>query len=256
MSDLSQETVSKAKDIAPWRSDLSWWVILVEGIILGGVGLLVLVDVQRANANVALIFTAALAVAGLMQLWAVARNQVPENLDSLVSGRASIAVFAGLSVLLLYFLDNLTPGVGLILVGLASLLYGLLGLVLALRTDGARRRSAIIETILFSSVGALMIYTQFAGGAAVSTAVSIIGGLVLILGVGLIIFAFLRRRDESADDQGTTADATVAKDTKPKDTKPKDSAAKDTVAKDAGVDDTETSDGPIEPIEEETENDS
>ena len=248
MSDLSNETVSKAKEIAPWRSDLSWWVILVEGIILGGVGLLVLVDVQRTNANVALIFTAALAVAGLMQLWAVARNQVPENLDSLVSGRASIAVFAGLSVLLLYFMDNLTQGVGLILVGLASLLYGLLGLVLALRTDGARRRSAIIETILFSLVGALMIYTQFAGGAAVSTAVSIIGGLALLLGIGLIIFAFLRRRDDNVDDQGTATDAPMANDTSTEDT-----VAIDVATKDAGAKDAEASAGPTE---EETENDS
>jgi uncharacterized membrane protein HdeD (DUF308 family) len=246
MTDLSHETLRKAKEIAPWRSDLKWWVILVEGIVLGIVGLLVLVDVQRTNANVALIFTAALALAGLLQLWAVARGQVPEDLDSLVSGRAAIAVFAGLSVLLLYFLDKLTQGVGLILVGLASLLYGLLGFVLVFRTDGARKRSALIETILFSLVGALMIYTQFAGATAINTALTIIGGLVLLLGIGLIIFAFLRRSESTARDQEATADVETAEPPAAENVVAENAAAKNAVVEDEAINNAERPDSPAE----------
>lgn len=184
--------VDTARELAPWRSGLAWWIVLVEGVVVAIIGLLVLLNPRGANQNLALIFTGALAVAGLLQLWSVFRNRVPETADSLVSGRASVALFAGLVILLLFFRDNLIVAVGLTTVGLASLIYGLLGLVLMFKWRGAGQRVAIIEMIFFIVVGVLMLYAQLGGADELQT-ITRDHRLALLAGAGLIAFAFYRR---------------------------------------------------------------
>ena len=202
-SDLSKEALETAKGLAPWRTSLPWWVVLIEGIVLAVIGVLVLLDPQKANVNVALILTVGLAVAGLLQLWDVIWGRAPESVDSAMAMRAAIAVFAGLVVLLLYFLNALTVQGGLIIVGLASLIYGLLGLVVVFGTIGSQRRTALLETVLFTGIGLLMLYTQFAGAEAVTTALTVAAWLVLVIGVGLIIMAIWRQQ------KGDEADAAI-----------------------------------------------
>ena len=112
-------------------------------------------------------------------------------------------------MLLLYFLGHLTPSVGLIIVGLASLLYGLLGLILVFRW-GAGRRVAIIEIIFFSVVGVLMLYAQLGGADELQTVITIISWLALLAGAALIALAFYRRsRADDVETSGATADGSA-----------------------------------------------
>ncbi len=201
----SSSPLDTAKELAPWRANLAWWIILVEGIVLAAIGLLTLFNPEGANRNLALIFTAALAVAGLLQLWSVFRSRVPDTIDSVVSGRASIAVFTGLVVILLYIRGFLTVEVGLIVVGLASLIYGLLGLLLVFKWSGAGRRTAIVEMIFFTLVGVLMLYAQLGGTDTIGGAIRIIAWLALVAGVGLIALAFYRR----STSEGSPADVSA-----------------------------------------------
>ncbi|MEA3335176.1 MAG: hypothetical protein U9R25_04650 [Chloroflexota bacterium] len=207
MSNMTQEALEKGKGLAPWRTSLPWWVVLLEGIVLGGIGLLVLLDPGKANIRLALILTAALVVAGLLQLWDVLRSRAPESIDSAAGARAGIAIFAGVVVFILYFVTDdigqklLTIPVGLIIFGSASLIYGLLGIVMIFGTRGAQRRTAIVETLFFTAIGALMLYTQFAGPEAVTTAATIGGWLALGTGVLLIGLAIWRQqKGEQADE--------------------------------------------------------
>jgi len=42
MADLTQQTLEKAKGLAPWRPNLPWWVVLIEGLAIGGMGALLI----------------------------------------------------------------------------------------------------------------------------------------------------------------------------------------------------------------------
>lgn len=194
LEELAKDTV---KELAPWRSGLAWWIILIEGIVVALAGLLMILTPRGTNRNIALFLTGALAVAGLLQLWTLLRARTPEHVDTLVSARAAVAVFAGLIVLDLFFWGHLTWQVGLITVGTASLVYGLLGLVLIYRWKGARRQNAIIETTFFVIVGLLMLYAQVGSAGSVETAIQVLAWLSLLTGLGLVGFAFFRRsKDE------------------------------------------------------------
>ena len=55
----SSSPLDTAKELAPWRANLAWWIILVEGIVLAAIGLLTLFNPEGADRDLALIFTAA-----------------------------------------------------------------------------------------------------------------------------------------------------------------------------------------------------
>jgi uncharacterized membrane protein HdeD (DUF308 family) len=199
--DLSEQAAEAAKQLAPWRTGLPWWGVLIEGIVVGGVGLLVLLDPGRANINLALALSAGLVVAGIMQFWAILNNQAPEGIDSAMSARAAIAVFAGALILLLYFLEETTVRGGMITFGLGAVVYGLLAAPIVLGTGGGQRRQALIEMLIFTAAGAVVIYTLFRGPEALNTAVTVAGWIGLLGGIALIILAIWRQQKGDEADE-------------------------------------------------------
>ncbi|MEZ4559825.1 MAG: hypothetical protein R2851_23885 [Caldilineaceae bacterium] len=95
MSELAQ-TAAKAKDLAPWRPNLPWWIVLVEGIIIGGMGLLLVVNPALSSINVAVASLSYWWSSGLLQLWAVIRNKVSERLDGIVAAGCGCRVCGSL----------------------------------------------------------------------------------------------------------------------------------------------------------------
>ncbi|MFN2134619.1 MAG: hypothetical protein ACK2UK_01610 [Candidatus Promineifilaceae bacterium] len=199
---FSQQTMDAAKGLAPWRTSLPWWVVLIEGIVVGGVGLLTVLDPRGANVNLALLFTVGLVVAGASQFWALMRGGIPEKIDSLVSARAAIAVYAGLLILVLYFIEGaLTRVAGFAVFGSAALVYGLLALVQVFRTDGNSRRQALVELLIFGLIGLVTLWGLWAGGENIVTAVNVIGWILLLGGLLLIGFAIWRwQKGDEADE--------------------------------------------------------
>ncbi len=196
MSDLTSDSLEQVKRFAPWRTNLPWWVVLIEGIVMGIVGILVLLDPQQTSVNVALFLTIVLIISGVLQLWSALRDKVTPEAESLVTARGSIALFSGIIIWILLYMDALTPDVGRIIFGLGSLTYGLLGIGVVFNTDGSQRRTTLIESIFFTIIGLLMIYVHFAGPDAIVMATRIVGWAALLSGLGLIGLAFLRWRDK------------------------------------------------------------
>jgi len=225
--DLSHETLQAAKNLAPWKTSLPWWAVLIEGIIIGGIGLLVLLDPAEANINMVLILSAGLALAGILQVWDVLTGKAPEAIDSAVSARAGIAVYAGLLILVLFFIEEITIRGGLLIFGLASLIYGILGLALIFHTHGGQRRQAIIELVLFTGAGLLMLYTLVSGPTAVTTAAKIGGWLALLSGISLIGLSIWRQQKGNEADkiiESATSAISNTKDSVASFGKPKDDA--------------------------------
>lgn len=200
--DLSDQAMEAAKQLAPWKTSLPWWVVLIEGLVVAGIGLMVILDPQGANVNLALALSAGLLIAGLLQIWDIWKERVPEKIDSLVGARAGIGVYAGLVVLVLYFIEGaLTRASGYGIFGSAAVIYGLLALVQVFRTGGDKRRQALVEFLLFTSAGAVTLYGLFAGGTAIVSAVRIIGWIFLIAGIALIGLSMWRwRKGDEADE--------------------------------------------------------
>ena len=200
--DLSDQAMDAAKQLAPWKTSLPWWVVLIEGLVIGGIGLMVILDPQGANVNLALALSVGLVISGLLQIWDIWQERVPEKIDSLVAARAGIGVYAGLVVLVLYFIEGaLTRASGYGIFGSAALIYGLLALVQVFRTGGDKRRQALIEFLLFTSAGAVTLYGLYAGGSAIVSAVRIIGWIFLIAGVALLGLSIWRwQKGDEADE--------------------------------------------------------
>ena len=207
MSEWTKDGLDQAKQLAPWRSNLPWWVVLIEGLVLGAVGVLILMDPQQTSVNVALFLTIILIISGILQLWSAIRDKVAPGAESVVTARGAIALFSGISIWLLLYMDALTPEVGRILFGLGALTYGLLGFAVVFATTGTQRRTAIIESIFYTVIGLLMIYVLFAGPTAVVTATRIVGWLALLCGLALIGLSIWRWQ------QGRQADEAIEKAT-------------------------------------------
>ncbi len=210
--DLSDQAVGAAKQLAPWSTRLPWWVVLIEGLVLGVIGLLVVIDPQGANVNLVLFLSAALVIAGLMQFWNIMSSHVPEKIDSVVASRAAVAVFAGLNILVLFFIEGaLTRVAGYSIFGTAALVYGLLALVQVFRTDGSSRRTGLVEFLVFTSVGAIALWGLYSGGDAIIQAVRIIGWIFLIGGIALIALSIWRwRKGDEADEAIEAATGVVS----------------------------------------------
>jgi uncharacterized membrane protein HdeD (DUF308 family) len=208
--DLSDQAVDAAKQLAPWSTTIPWWVVLIEGLVLGAIGLMAVFNTQGANVTLALALSAGLVVAGLVQIWGIFRETVPEKIDSAVAARAAIAVYAGLVVLIFYFLGEdaltgqpiLTRIAGYGIFASASFIYGLLALVQVIRTDGSSRRQALVEFVLFGAVGLLGLWGLFTGGENIRTAVQIIGWIFIIGGIALIGLSIWRwQKGDEADEK-------------------------------------------------------
>ena len=196
MSDLTTDSLEQVKRFAPWRTNLPWWVVLIEGVVMGIVGILVLLDPQQTSVNVALFLTIVLIISGVLQLWSALRDKVAPGAESLVTARGSIALFSGIVIWILLYMNALTPDVGRIIFGLGSLTYGLLGIGVVFNTDGNQRRTTMIESIFFTIIGLLMVYVLFAGPDAIVVATRIVGWAALLAGLALIGLAFVRWRDK------------------------------------------------------------
>ncbi len=201
--DLSNQAVDAARQLAPWSTRIPWWVVLIEGIVVGAVGLMAVFNPEGANVTIALALSAGLVIAGLTQLWAVMQNRVPDKIDSLVAARSAIAVYAGVLILVLFFIEGaLTRVSGYAAFGTAALIYGLLALLQVIRTDGNSRHQALIEFVLFTLVGILALWGLYAGGENIQTAVRVIGWIFLIGGIALIALAIWRwQKGDVADEK-------------------------------------------------------
>jgi hypothetical protein len=217
--EFSDQAVDAAKQLAPWSTRIPWWVVLIEGIVVGAVGLLAVIDPGRTNETLALALTFALLIAGLTQVWALMRSRIPDKIDAGVAARAGIAVYAGLVVLILYFLGEdattggriLTRVAGYGIFGTAAVVYGLLALVQVIRTDGSSRRQALIEFLLFTAAGVITLWGLFSGSESIAGAVRIVGWIFIVAGVALIGLSIWRRqKGDEADEMIESVTGTIS----------------------------------------------
>lgn len=198
MSSLSDKAVEQAKGLAPWSDDLPWWGIMLEGLLAIAAGLFVLLNPNESARNAGMFGIAALGIWGLMQFWWVWRRKFNESIDQWAAARGGIAIYAALLFYLLFFYNALAINVGLVILGLAGVIWGILGLPMLIRAGEGGRMGILLDSIIFALVGVSALYVLFQGPAVISTVSTIITWVLLIGGAILALMAFLRRRDVAA----------------------------------------------------------
>ncbi|MCW5879369.1 MAG: hypothetical protein KIS91_00265 [Anaerolineae bacterium] len=212
MSSLSDKAQEQARSLAPWAGGLPWWGLLVEGLLAIGAGFLVLLFPSESARNAGMFGVAALGLWGLMQFWWLFRHKFEENIDQWAAARGGIAVFAAALFFLMFYFGILVVNVGLVILGLAGIIWGILGIPMLIGVGRGGRVGITLDSIVFGLVGVAALYVLFQGPTVISTASAIITWVLIIGGVILMLIALLRRRDAArAQAQLQAAQQTASK---------------------------------------------
>ena len=197
-NDVKSKVSSTAKSAAPWRKGVPWWLVLLEGIILVGVGLYMFFAKPSTLAILGWVLALTLVAGGAISLYLAlqATEKTPARQFTLIHGAVGVA--AGGLVILLRLFNALSAETAAVLLGLGCLIYGSMGLyTLADKNLVPLRRISIIGAIFFTVLGLLLLLQGFGVGTFV-TIVQIITFAILIAGVALIIWAIALRNSAPA----------------------------------------------------------
>ena len=173
-----------------------WWLVLIEGLIAILIGLYMLIEQTNASIYFGLLLAAFLAVSGLVKVikGGVRWNAPGGKIDTI---QGLVGLIAGGGILGLYFLDVLSLEVGVTMLGIALIVYGILGLYENFFDRGGDpfAWAPVIVHAVLAAWGALIF---FARGQNINLIMW--SGLILLF-VGLIAAGYsfmLRKRGASA----------------------------------------------------------
>lgn len=193
MSDVKQRMTDAARGAAPWRQGIPWWIVLGEGVILVALGLYMLFAGSSANTLLGWGVALALLAGGALSVYlsAQAARQTPAQRWTLIHGL--VGVGGGGLLILLQLFSALTPRMGVTLLGIGCLAYGLVGLYMLIEKKLLPlRRLTVVETAIFLALGSLLLLQALGVGALV-TMLQLINLVILTGGVALIIWGFVLR---------------------------------------------------------------
>ena len=177
---------------APWSRKVSWWVVLLEGVITLAIGIYFLVQPQHSAVLVLLVLGGYLFISGILEIIASLRGARP----SIILIRAGIGLLAGLLVLLQPWLPSIDVNAARIILATGFLLSGLLGLYETIRrSDGGRFRWGALFSGLLHILLALLLFFVPSSGIPL---LNWLGTLAIIIGILLIIYAILMYREDRA----------------------------------------------------------
>lgn len=193
MSNIKARVTDAARGAAPWRRGIPWWIVLGEGVILVALGLYMLFAGSSANTLLGWGVALALLAGGALSVYLSlqATRQSPAQRWTMIHGL--VGVIGGGLLILLQLFNVLTPRLGVTLLGVGCLAYGLVGLYMLVEKNLlAVRRLSVVETVIFLTLGGLLLL-QALGVGALATMLQLINLVILTGGVALIIWGFALR---------------------------------------------------------------
>jgi uncharacterized membrane protein HdeD (DUF308 family) len=186
------------KAAAPWRKGVAWWLVVLEGLILLGVGLYMLIAEESTEVLLGVVLSATLAVMGLLELISGLRSrEIEGKVARWTVFQGAVGLVVGAVVFGLLVGDSLSSGAGRTILGIGCLVFGLLGIYrYFLQRHRKLPRSGIIMGLFFFVVG-LFLVLAVAGIDTVDTSLLVISIVLVVGGVALIgwgAWLFRRRR--------------------------------------------------------------
>lgn len=192
---VKSKIAGAAKKSAPWRKGIAWWVVLLEGLVLLGLGLYMFFAPLRTLSLLAWILAGVLAITGALSVVAAMREKDDEPGKKWTMIHGIVGLVTGLIIVVLLLLNVLTENYGLFILGLGCLAYGGVALYMTMNDNiTSLRRLSMIGTIFYMAFGGLLLF-QAIGVSTLSTTLQVINFLILLLGIVLIIWAFIIRKE-------------------------------------------------------------
>ena len=195
MADETQ--AKKARSVLPWQKGAAWWVVLLEGIFLTGLGLYMFFARSPTYILLGWVIALSLGISGGLRVYLAYQMKGDEKarLWTLIHG--AIGLIAAILVVFILFLGVYLQSLGLTILGLGCLGYGAVGLYMLLSKSSYNlRRVELIGTIFYLVIGALMLL-QVLGVGTLVTMIHWINLLILVAGVVLVLWAFILRNDSA-----------------------------------------------------------
>jgi len=206
---MSQQAVALAQKGVPWRRDVPWWIVGVEGAIIAIVGIYIVSrpddaqDIVRQIIGWFLLVNACLAIVASLRDEGAANPLTPYRMLG-----AGIGLSVGLLVVLEPVSDYIEEDAARVALALGLLGHGLVGLAgaVATRASGGMRRGALIGALINIVLAALLFYNvrretldpRWFGYVAIA-------GGVLVLG-----YAYMRYAEAKAQAAAAGASAAAA----------------------------------------------
>jgi len=198
---MSEDTKSKmtkmAKGALPWEKGVAWWVVLIEGIVLTGLGLYMFFAQAQTYLAIAWVIALILTISGFLNLYA-SLGIKDKRRKQLAMIHGLVGLITGLVIIIFLLFNLFVDQVGMTILGLGCLAYGGLGLYLIYsRALTSRRWLMFIAPILFLVIGVLLLLQAFGIGTLAQT-IQVINLIILLAGIVLLIWAFILRRESSS----------------------------------------------------------
>ena len=193
---MASDTKSKlVQSTLPWQKGAAWWVVLLEGIFLAGLGLYLFFARTPTYLLLGWIIALCLGISGGLRVYLAYKMKGDEKarLWTLIHG--AIGLIAAVLVVFILVLGVYLQSLGLTILGLGCLGYGAVGLYMMLsKSSFSLRRVELIGTIFYLVIGGLILL-QVLGVSTLVTMIHWINLIILVAGVALVIWAFILRND-------------------------------------------------------------
>jgi uncharacterized membrane protein HdeD (DUF308 family) len=211
---LKAGAVDTAQRYAPWRPDIPWWIVGIQGVVALLLGILLFFN-QGATGQFAGLVGLVFLLVSAAWAWSAMRSALPQIILGWRGLRAGVGVATGALIVLDVLVDFLSGPGALIVLCVGLFLAGLIGVVewaVGRETMGWRWPSLIGSAVALA-YGAIVLFSRLQAGELflqVIAAAAVIGGIVLIVRAALLWRAIeLAKRGPGGDAGGSTPSAPV-----------------------------------------------
>lgn len=194
MAEMSDKAKSLATQGAPWRKDIPWQLLAVEGAVALGIGIYVLVATDSATDIIRQLIAVVLLVQAFLHTSAGFRNRdAPAAPFHILRGGVGMTV--GLIVLLEKFSDYLNVEAARFILGLGLIAYGAIGIagIWVDREERGLRLGGLAAGAINIVLGLMFVFSD----SAKTSWIRGLGIVVLVAGIVLLGFAFMVHRSKA-----------------------------------------------------------
>ena len=190
---------------APWKAGMKWPVVLTEGIVLAVAGAVTWLAPGIGGKAVLELLGVILLVTSVLSVWQLLRDRVAPRRIATVAFRAGVGVSVGLIVVAgaLIAQDSDTATVALaVVLGIGLILYGLSAVAAALLRREPGSRFPIVALVIGAAtllMGVLLVANGRNGIDSLKSTFTLLGILLLIVGLALCGYAFVLRSKDQAE---------------------------------------------------------
>jgi len=187
---------------APWSARTTWTIVLAEGIVAGVLGLLFLFKPLGGSSTTLQIVGFVLLVGALLTAFQLWRHKVRPDLENLAAFRAGSGVTVGLVVIVATFFTAVTEAVTAalaVVVGIGFVIFGLAGIggsFVRRTADEPLPLGVLIINAVLAVSGVVLLFSGAAGSGAVDGIFTLLGILLIVVGLGLGGYSYLLRQQE------------------------------------------------------------